>query len=93
MTLARELAQDLKRRGSSIGKPALITLKIDELALESIVAAKLEEFHRTMKVRLESVEYALDTSPKWRDENHKPMTQHEALMMVRCVLAMLSEEE
>ena len=60
--------------------------------LESLVAAKLEEFHRTTKVRLQSVEYALDPSPKWADTEHPPMTQAEALSMVRCVLATLSEE-
>ena len=61
--------------------------------LESIVDAKLEEFHRTMKMRLRGVEHALDTRPKWTDNTSPKMTQEEALMMVRCVIDMLKETE
>ena len=72
------------------GLPTLTEPTVDQL--DEYITAKLEEFHRTMKVRLESVECALDPSPKWTDAAHPPMTQAEALSMVRCVLAMLRGE-
>ena len=65
MKLANEIALDLKRRGSSIGKPALIMLTIDELVLESIIAAKLEPvreaFESIMGVEEhDTINYAFD---------------------------------
>ena len=81
---AREIRVALAGGGPLLTKPEQ----------ESIIAAKLEEYHRTMKVRLECVEHALDTSSKWssKDDN-PPMTQAVTLLLVRCILADLSEEK
>ena len=95
MKITRDIAEALFPINANMRQHNSETTAVREAQREAavpIITAKLEEFHRTTKVRLQSVEYALDPSPKWADTEHPPMTQAEALSMVRCVLATLSEE-
>ena len=100
MKLAKEIREQLVRTPTHLDGSgyACITdsagnIHVPPDVIESIIAAKLEAFHRTMKVRLESVEYSLDHNPRVEDSERQRMTPLETLQMVRCILAMLSEEE
>lgn len=102
MKLANEIALDLKRRGSSIGKPALITLTIDELVLESIIAAKLETVREALNGVVKVVGRLDKVGGKAFADGAQGTILHETVCALRAsvsdygkvktALAMLSEE-
>lgn len=93
MKLAKEIALDLKRRGSSIGKPALITLTIDELTLESIIAAKLEPVRDVLeKIARGTLGCPDSVLGQGKEALHHWMWS-KSQEVARKALAMLSEDE
>ena len=103
MKLANEITLDLKRRGSSSGKPALITLPIDELVLESIITAKLEPVREALNGMVEVVSRLDKVGGKAFADGAQGTILYETVCALRAgvsdygkvkvALAMLSEKE